>query len=432
MANASIAASGMRRVVITGLGALCPLGVGVQHVWKRLAQGASGLVSVAQNGPEWKSLTSTVGGVVPLDMWSGGAGFVTSAEKRRLSLFSQYAIAAADMALDDAQWKPKDETDRAQTGVSIGNGIGGFQEIRTQSRSFDGGGQKKVSPLFVPLALHNMAAGHIAMRYSFTGPGDCHSTACTTGADAIGSAARAVAYGDCDVMLAGGSESCVNPLAFAGFGRARSLATAFNDDPAHSCRPFDQSRDGFVLAEGAAVLVLEELEHARNRGARIYAEIKGYGRSMDAHHMTAPWDDGRGALKAMQRALKDARISADQVDYINAHATGTVVGDKAEAAAIAALLRGCNNKAMVSSTKGATGHLLGAAGALEALFSVLAISENMLPPTLNLHNPDREIDPSLRFVGPKAVQMDSVDTVISNSFGFGGMNASLVFSRLSV
>ncbi|KAL5598834.1 hypothetical protein BROUX41_003838 [Berkeleyomyces rouxiae] len=432
MANAPIAAAGMRRVVVTGLGVVCPLGVGVKQVWTQLVSGASGLVSIAQNGPEWTSLTSRVAGVIPPGQWNAGDGFVTATEKRRLSLFSQYAMAAADMALGDAQWKPREEAGHDRTGVSIGNGIGGFQEICTQSRDFDAGGQKKVSPLFVPLALHNMAAGHIAMKHGFSGPGDCHSTACTTGADSVGSAARAIAFGDCDVMVAGGAESCVNPLAFAGFGRARSLATAFNSDPARSCRPFDQTRDGFVLAEGAAVLVLEELQHARDRGARIYAELKGYGRSMDAHHMTAPWADGRGALKAMQRALQDARVGADEIDYVNAHATGTVVGDKAEAAAIAGLLKDCNPKALVGSTKGATGHLLGAAGALEALFSVLAISENTLPPTLNLESPDPEIDPSLRFVGTAAEKKDAVNTVVSNSFGFGGMNASLVFSRLSI
>ncbi|KKA28127.1 hypothetical protein TD95_000992 [Thielaviopsis punctulata] len=417
-----------RRVVITGLGAVCPLGVGVKTAWKQLLASSSGLVSVADRGPEWTSLTSTVAGVVPADQWKDGEGMITSTEKRRLALFSQYALAAADMALQDAGWVAESEQQRDRTGVSVGNGIGGFHEIYSQSLGFSNGGQKKVSPLFVPLALHNMAAGHIAMKHGFTGPGDCHSTACTTGADSIGAAARAIAFGDCDVMISGGSEACVHPLSFAGFGRARSLSTAYNADAAHSCRPFDRTRDGFVLAEGAAMLVLEELEHARRRGARVYAEVRGYGRSMDAHHMTAPRPDGRGALMSMTRALRDAGVKPHEVDYINAHATGTRVGDAAEAQAVSTLMNG-TGRALLGSTKGATGHLLGAAGALEAVFAVMAIHERTVPPTLNLTDPDVAAD--VRLVGPEAQKLERVDHVVSNSFGFGGMNASLVFSRLA-
>jgi 3-oxoacyl-[acyl-carrier-protein] synthase II len=307
-----------------------------------------------------------------------------------------------------------------------------------------------VSPLFVPKILINLAAGHIAMKYGFQGPNHAATTACTTGAHSVGDASRFIAFGDADVMIAGGSESCIHPLTFAGFGRSRSLSTAFNHDPKSSCRPFDRDRDGFVVAEGAAVLVLEELEHAKARGANILAEIKGYGLSGDAHHMTAPREDGSGALLAMKRALKHAGIKPSQVDYINAHATGTTVGDAAEAAAIRSLMLGeegleKESEVTVSSTKGALGHLLGAAGAIESLFCVKAISEvsnsitlncgswmlisyqNIVPPTLNLWNPNVGAD--FNFV-PNTAQQKQVNVAVSNSFGFGGTNASLVFSGL--
>ncbi|KAL2271772.1 hypothetical protein VTJ83DRAFT_1143 [Remersonia thermophila] len=444
----------MRRVVVTGLGAVTPLGVGVRRTWQRLLAGESGIVSVADRGndpaeqAQWRSLTSTVAGIVPAaatpaargqpsqrsvdkGLWNA-ADWLDPADQRRMSTFTQYAVAAADMALRDAGWKPSLPEDQEMTGVCLGSGIGNLHDIYATSLAFDQGGYKKVSPLFVPKILINLAAGHIAMRHGLRGPNHAATTACTTGAHSVGDAARFIAFGDADVMVAGGSESCIHPLAFAGFGRSRSLSTAFHHDPAASCRPFDADRDGFVIAEGAAVLVLEELEHARRRGARILAELRGYGCSGDAHHPTAPREDGSGALSAMRKALRQARLRPRDVDYINAHATGTAVGDKAEAAAIRALMLGEDgvdqeSRVTVSSTKGAVGHLLGAAGAIEAMFAVLAVSENAIPPTLNLYKPD--VGASFNFV-PREAQEKKVRVAVSNSFGFGGTNASLVFSAL--
>lgn len=375
----------MRRVVVTGLGAITPLGVGIRRTWTRLLAGDSGIVSVAEHEPlaRWKELTSTVAGVVPRDEAEGSwraADWLTPSDQRRMSTFTQYAVAASEMALKDAGWEATKLEDQEATGVCLGSGIGNLEEIYETSLAHHNDGYRKVSPLFVPKILINMAAGHIAMKYGFQGPNHAATTACTTGAHSIGDAARFVALGDADVMVAGGSESCIHPLAFAGFGRARSLSTVYNDTPQASCRPFDANRNGFVIAEGAAVCVLEELEHAKARGARIYAEVSGYGCSGDAYHMTAPREDGHGAYLAMKRALKNAGIKPSQVDYINAHATATQVGDAAEAAAIGRLMlgdEGVSSEAhvTVSSTKGAIGHLLGAAGAIEALFSILAIHE---------------------------------------------------------
>lgn len=375
----------MRRVVVTGLGAITPLGVGIRRTWTRLLAGDSGIVSVAEHEPlaRWKELTSTVAGVVPRDEAEGSwraADWLTPSDQRRMSTFTQYAVAASEMALKDAGWEATKLEDQEATGVCLGSGIGNLEEIYETSLAHHNDGYRKVSPLFVPKILINMAAGHIAMKYGFQGPNHAATTACTTGAHSIGDAARFVALGDADVMVAGGSESCIHPLAFAGFGRARSLSTVYNDTPQASCRPFDANRNGFVIAEGAAVCVLEELEHAKARGARIYAEFSGYGCSGDAYHMTAPREDGHGAYLAMKRALKNAGIKPSQVDYINAHATATQVGDAAEAAAIGRLMlgdEGVSSEAhvTVSSTKGAIGHLLGAAGAIEALFSILAIHE---------------------------------------------------------
>ncbi|KAL2181784.1 thiolase-like protein [Thermothelomyces heterothallicus CBS 202.75] len=445
----------MRRVVVTGLGAVTPLGVGVRRTWRRLLASESGLVSVADRGRDaaerarWRELTSTVAGVVPTaaaaaadddaalsrgrddGLWRP-ADWLDAADERRMSTFAQYAIAAADMALRDAGWRPARDEEREMTGVCLGSGIGNLDELYATSLAFNQGGYKKVSPLFVPKILINLAAGHIAMRYGLRGPNHAATTACTTGAHSIGDAARFIAFGDADVMVAGGAESCIHPLTFAGFGRSRSLSTAYNHDPPASCRPFDADRAGFVVGEGAAVVVLEELEHARRRGAAVLAELKGYGCSGDAYHMTAPREDGSGALSSMKRALKNAGIRPAQVDYINAHATGTQVGDAAEAAAIRSLMLGeegveDESRVTVSSTKGAIGHLLGGAGAIEAIFSILAIAENAVPPTLNLNKPD--VGARFNFV-PRQAQQKNVRVALSNSFGFGGTNASLVFSRL--
>ncbi|KAI1762514.1 putative 3-oxoacyl--synthase [Hypoxylon sp. FL1150] len=429
----------MRRVVVTGLGAVTPLGVGVRRSWTRLIAGQSGIASVADYEPQkrWRELTSTVAGIVP--KLGTGEGqwrpddWLSASDQRRMSTFTQYAIAATEMALEDAAWKPRKQEELESTGVCLGSGIGNLDEIYSTSLAYEKDGYKKVSPLFVPKILINLAAGHIAMKYGFQGPNHAVTTACTTGAHSVGDASRFIAFGDADIMVAGGAESCIHPLTFAGFGRSRSLSTAFNDDPPASCRPFDRRRNGFVVAEGAAVVVLEELEHAKARGARIYAELRGYGSSGDAHHVTAPLEDGSGAFLSMKKALKHAEIKPRQVDYINAHATATSVGDRAEALAIRSLMageEGYENEShiAVSSTKGSIGHLLGAAGAIEALFTILSIAENTLPPTLNLTEPD--VGPKFNLV-PLQAQQKEVNVALSNSFGFGGTNATLVFSKLS-
>ncbi|KAK0711053.1 3-oxoacyl--synthase [Lasiosphaeris hirsuta] len=436
----------MRRVVVTGLGAITPLGVGVRPTWRRLLAGDSGLVSISYLEPQtrWRGLTSTVAGLVPCvskahgaanggvrDAWRP-ADWLDATDQRHMSKFAQYAVAAAEMALTDAGWKPSAASDLENTGVCLGSGIGNLEDLYSTSVAYEKDGYKKVSPLFVPKILINLAAGHIAMRYGFRGPNHSATTACTTGAHSIGDASRFIAFGDADVMVAGGAESCIHPLTFAGFGRARSLSTAYNHDPISSCRPFDQDRAGFVVAEGAAVVVLEELEHAKARGAHILAELRGYGCSGDAYHMTAPREDGSGAFLAMKRALMNAKIKPAEVDYINAHATGTQVGDAAEAIAIRSLMMGDEGvddeaEITVSSTKGSIGHLLGAAGAIEALFSILAIAENVVPPTLNLHSPN--VGVGFNFV-PLQAQEKKVRVAMSNSFGFGGTNASLIFSEL--
>ncbi|KAM0515255.1 hypothetical protein ACHAPE_006212 [Trichoderma viride] len=429
----------MRRVVVTGLGAITPLGLGIQRTWTRLIAGESGIVSVADREPRerWRELTCTVAGVVPEGpggkshgLWKAG-DWLSASDQRRMSTFTQYAIAASDMALKDAGWEALRQEEQEATGVCLGSGIGNLEEMYDTSLAHGNGGYRKVSPLFVPKLLINMAAGHIAMRHSFQGPNHAATTACTTGAHSIGDAARFIALGDADVMVAGGSESCIHPLAFAGFGRARSLATAFNDKPQEACRPFDADRDGFVLAEGAAVCVLEELEHAKARGAKIYAEMSGYGCSGDAYHMTAPREDGHGAYLAMKKALKSAGIKPSQVDYVNAHATSTKVGDTAEAAAIKRIMLGeegvsSESQVTVSSTKGSIGHLLGAAGAIEALFCILAIHEGIVPATLNLQK--QNVDADFNFV-PLVSQEKEVKVALSNSFGFGGTNSTLVFSK---
>ncbi|KAG6025819.1 hypothetical protein E4U41_001446 [Claviceps citrina] len=427
----------MRRVVVTGLGAVTPLGVGVQQTWHRLLANKSGIVSVAARQPQarWRELTSLVAGVVPVGEAEGQwhpADWLSAADRRRMSTFTQYAMAAADMALRDAGWEASTPEQREATGVCLGSGIGNLEDLYETSLSHHNGGYKKVSPLFVPKILTNLAAGHLAMKHGFEGPNHAATTACTTGAHSIGDASRFIAMGDAQVMVAGGSEACIHPLTFAGFGRARSLSTAFNDDPPRACRPFDADRNGFVVAEGAAVLVLEELEHAKARGARVYAEVRGYGLSGDAHHMTAPREDGRGAFLAMRRALGHAQIRPGEVDYINAHATGTQVGDLAEATAIHRLMLGQDGKTSepqvtVSSTKGSVGHLLGAAGAVEALFAVLSIHEGVVPATQNLHRPD--VGFGFNFV-PLQAQEKKVRVAMSNSFGFGGTNSSLVFASL--
>ncbi|KAM3081615.1 Mitochondrial beta-keto-acyl synthase [Clarireedia jacksonii] len=425
----------MRRVVVTGLGAITPLGVGTILTWNRLLASHCGIANLSNIEPtaRWKPLPSKVAGIVPTGSKEEGkwqaSDWLSEGDERRMARFTQYAIAATEMALDDAGWRPQIQEEKEYTGVCLGSGIGNL-EILTLN---DTKGYKKVSPLFVPKLLINLAAGHISMKYGLQGPNHAVTTACTTGAHAIGDASRFIAFGDANVMVAGGSESCIHPLALAGFAKSRSLATAYNDDPTSASRPFDRDRCGFVIAEGAGVVVLEELEHAKARGAEIYAEVRGYGCSGDAYHITAPREDGAGAYLAMKKALKNAGISPESVDYINAHATSTPLGDIAENAAISRLMLGeegvqHESQITVSSTKGAIGHLLGAAGAVEAIFTILAIKENKIPPTLNLRNQD---DAFKSNYVPLTAQEKEVNVALSNSFGFGGTNASLAFSKYS-
>ncbi|CAK4032429.1 ketoacyl synthase domain-containing [Lecanosticta acicola] len=429
----------MRTVVVTGLGAVTPLAAGIKHTWSRLLDSASGLTSTAPRGPEFEALPSRVAGLVPLGSRQDGRwqakDWLPASEERQMALFAQYAIASAHEALEDAGWHPTKQADLEATGVTIGSGIGNLDEAYRTSVAFHESGYKKVSPLFVPRLLINLAAGHISIRYGFRGPNHAATTACTTGIHAIGDASRLIAFGDADVMVAGGAESCIHPLSIAGFARARSLATDWNDNPTAASRPFARDRAGFVIGEGAGVVILEELEHAKARGAKIYAEVRGYGLSSDAYHMTAPQEDGSGALLAMKQALKHAQIKPAQVDYINAHATSTRLGDAAENRAIKSLLLGAEGKRNaseinVSSTKGSVGHLLGAAGAVEAIFTILATHHNILPPTLNLDNVGDPQEFNCNYVA-KVPQQHKVNAALTNSFGFGGTNASLCISKFS-
>ncbi|KAJ9614129.1 Mitochondrial beta-keto-acyl synthase [Cladophialophora chaetospira] len=434
----------MRRVVVTGLGAITPLGVGVKRTWSRLLNGDCGIVSTRHLGDEFKALPSQVAGLVPVPKHKPGGrttdeeslwraeDHVSPTELRQTARFAQYGLAASAEALADAGLEGGKGLDPEMTGVTIGSGIGNLSDLYDTSVAYSTSkNYRKIHPLFVPRLLINLGAGHISMRYGLQGPNHAVTTACTTGAHSIGDAARFIHMGEADVMIAGGAESCIHPLAIGGFARSRSLVTAFNEKPEGASRPFDKDRAGFVIGEGAACLILEELEHAKARGARMYAELIGYGNSADAHHLTAPLEDGGGALLAMKKALKQAGISPSKIDYINAHATSTPLGDKAENQAIKTLMlgesgRNAPNEINVSSTKGAIGHLLGAAGAVEALFTVLAVHQNVLPPTINLDSKTEEFD--CNYVANEAQQAE-VGIALTNSFGFGGTNSSLCFKK---
>ncbi|KAF2821355.1 3-oxoacyl-synthase-like protein [Ophiobolus disseminans] len=430
----------MRRVVVTGLGLVTPLGIGVSRTWKRLIDGHCGIVSIKGRSPAFDTLPSQVAALVPEGSrddgrWNAKDYGINPGDERRMARFAQYAMVASEEALNDAGWSPKNEDDLEATGVYMGSGIGSLDDVYDTTVAFEKGGYRKVSPLFVPRLLINLAAGHVSMRYGFKGPNHAATTACTTGAHSIGDAARLIQFGDANVMVAGGAESCIHPLAISGFARARSLAIDWNDRPTEASRPFDKDRAGFVIGEGAGVVVLEELEHAKQRGARIYAEIAGYGLSSDAYHMTAPRADGQGPRLAMKHALRHAGLKPSVIDYINAHATSTSLGDAAENRAIKELLLGEEGKEKasdisISSTKGAIGHLLGAAGSVEAIFTVLGIHHNTLPPTLNLSNPGNPSqDFDCNYVA-KTAQRKNITVALSNSFGFGGTNASLCFRKL--
>ncbi|MBX7247532.1 MAG: beta-ketoacyl-ACP synthase II [Caulobacteraceae bacterium] len=426
----------MRRVVVTGLGLLTPLGWGVETTWKRLLAGESGAGRITAF--DATGFGCEIACEVPTVDGRGGGGpdvpgsfdpekVVSSKDRRRMDDFIMYAIAAADEALNDADWHPEEDEDRFRTGVIIGSGIGGLGPIAETAIEMHEKGPRRVSPFFIPSSLINLASGQVSIRYGLKGPNHSVVTACATGAHAVGDAFRMIRYGDADVMVAGGAESSVVPLGVAGFVACRALSTGFNDQPTRASRPYDKDRDGFVMGEGGAILVLEEYEHAKARGAKIYAEVVGYGLSGDAYHITAPASDGDGGYRAMRASIKDAGIQASDIDYINAHGTSTPLGDEIELGAVERLLGNAKSGATMSSTKSAVGHLLGAAGAIEAAFSCLAIRDQIAPPTINLENPSVETEIDL--VPHKAKPM-KIDYVLSNSFGFGGTNASLVFKRI--
>ena len=415
-----------RRVVVTGMGMVCPLGLGVEHVWKRLIAGESGISAIQSF--DTKDLPARIAGQVPSGTRETGgldlAEWIPVKDQKKMDRFIQLAIVAATEAVEDSGWRPEDEDGRCATGVMIGSGIGGLQTIYDASLTVASGRAKRLSPFFIPSALINLASGHVSIKYGFKGPNHSAVTACATGVHALGDAARLIALGDADVMVAGGAEAAISELGMAGFCASRALSTGYNDTPQQASRPWDEGRDGFVMGEGAGVMVLEELEHAKRRGAKIYGEVIGYGMSGDAHHITAPSDTGDGAFRSMRAALRSAGVAPAEVQYVNAHGTSTPLGDDLELGAVERLWGGDAGKLAMSSTKSAVGHLLGAAGAVEGIFSVLAIRDDVAPPTLNLENPSREsaIDRVAKQAQPRRIEV-----ALSNSFGFGGTNASIVF-----
>ena len=418
----------MRRVAVTGMGIACPLGLGVANVWKRLIEGESGISAIQSF--DVKDLPAKIAGQIPLGNKAEGrldiGEWVPVKDQRKMDRFIQYALVAATEAVEDSGWRPEAEADRCATGVMIGSGIGGLETIYEASILLHEGRVRRLSPFFIPSALINLASGHVSIKYGFKGPNHSVVTACATGVHALGDAARLIALGDADVMVAGGAEAAVNPLGIAGFCASRALSTGFNATPAKASRPWDRDRDGFVMGEGSGMVVLEEYEHAKQRGATIYAEVCGYGMSGDAYHITAPAEGHEGAYRAMQAALRNGRIRPDQIQYVNAHGTSTPLGDDLELEAVERLFGDAARGIAMSSTKSATGHLLGAAGAIEAIFSILALRDNVAPPTLNLDHPSRE---SLFDRVAHTAQERRIDVVLSNSFGFGGTNASILFRK---
>jgi 3-oxoacyl-[acyl-carrier-protein] synthase II len=418
----------MRRVVVTGLGMVTPLGCGVEPTWERLLAGKSGAKRV--DSFEVSDLPSKIACQIPRGDGSNGTynpdQWMEPKEQRKVDEFITYAMCAASQALDDAGWHPKDREDQIVSGVMIGSGIGGIEGIAETAITLKEKGPRRVSPFFIPGRIINLASGYVSIQHGLKGPNHAVVTACSTGAHAIGDAGRLIALGDADVMVAGGAESPVNRLSLAGFAACRALSTAFNDTPEKASRPYDRDRDGFVMGEGAGIVVLEEYEHAKRRGAKIYAELIGYGLSGDAYHITAPAEDGDGAFRCMGAAIKRAGISPAELDYINAHGTSTPLGDEIELGAVQRVVGNAAGRISMSSTKSSTGHLLGAAGAVEAIFSVLAIRDQIAPPTINLDNPSVETPIDLV---PHQARKRNIDVVLSNSFGFGGTNASLVLRR---
>ncbi len=416
----------MRRVVVTGLGLVTPLGCGVEETWTRLLDGKSGAKPITRF--DVSDLPCKIACSVPEK--GEAAGFdpddwVDAKEQRRIDTFILYSMAAATQALRDADWMPEDEDARKRTGVMVGSGIGGLPSIESAALLLAEKGPRRIGPFFIPGSLINLCSGQIAIKYGFKGPNHSVVTACSTGAHAIGDASRIIKYGDADVMIAGGAESALCRLGIAGFAACKALSTGFNDEPERGSRPYDKDRDGFVMGEGAGVVVLEEYEHAKARGATIYAEVRGYGMSGDAYHITAPSPDGDGGFRAMEAALGNAGMVAGDIDYINAHGTSTPLGDEIEVKAVTRLMGESAAAATMSSTKSSIGHLLGAAGAVEAVFCVLAMRDQVAPPTINLENPN--VDTPLDLAPLQPVKRE-IRAALSNSFGFGGTNASLVLS----
>jgi|SRR5579862_1744258 len=418
----------MRRVVITGMGMLTPLGCGAEHTWKRLLKGESGAKRIETF--DVSDISCQIACSIPRGDGSNGTynadQWMEPKDQRKVDEFIIFGMCAARQALDDAGWKPQSYEDQTRTGVLIGSGIGGIERIADTSITLREKGPRRVTPFFVPGSIINLASGFVSIEFGLKGPNHAVVTACSTGAHAVGDAARMIALGDAEVMVAGGTESPVNRIALAGFAALRALSTNFNGRPERASRPYDKDRDGFVMGEGAGCVVLEELEHAKARGAKIYAELIGYGMSGDAYHITAPAPDGDGAFRCMTMALKRAGISAGDIDYINAHGTSTPLGDEIELGAVQRLIGNAAGHISMSSTKSCVGHLLGAAGAVEAIFCVLAIRDGVAPPTINLDNPSVETPIDLV---PHVARKRDIDTALSNSFGFGGTNASLIFRR---
>lgn len=418
-----------RRVVITGIGVVSPLADGAEPTWKKLIAGESGIRAITSF--DVSDLPTKIGGMAPQGDGPGlfqADRYMSPKDQRKVDKFILYAIAAATQAVEDSGWMPEDEESRERTGVMIGSGIGGLPEIERTSLILQESGPRRVSPFFIPASLINLASGHLSIKYGFKGPNHAVVTACATGAHAIGDAGRMIQYGDADVMVAGGAEAAVCRIGMAGFSAARALSTQYNDTPEKASRPWDEGRDGFVMGEGSGIVVLEEYEHAKRRGAKIYAELIGYGMSGDAHHVTAPAEDGSGGFRAMRAALKNAGIAPEQVDYINAHGTSTPLGDAIEVAAVKRLFSDHIRSVSMSSTKSAIGHLLGAAGSIEAIFCALAIRDQVAPPTLNLDNPSEGCE-GLDLVPHQAKSLP-ITVALSNSFGFGGTNASLVLRKV--
>ena len=416
----------MRRVVVTGLGMVSPLACGVEETWKRLISGENAANTITRFNAD--NFATNYACEIPFGDGSNGtfnpSDWMEPKERRKVDDFILYGMAAADMAVADSGWIPKEEEDFFRTGVMIGSGVGGLSTIADTSLTLQERGPRRVSPFFIPSCLINLISGQVSIKHGFKGPNHAVVTACSTGAHAIGDAARLIQFGDADVMLAGGAENPICEIGIAGFNACKALSSAHREDPKSASRPYDQNRDGFVMGEGAGVLVLEEYEHALARGAKIYAEILGYGLSGDAHHITAPASDGNGGYRSMEAAIKRAGLEPSAIDYINAHGTSTMA-DTIELGAVERLLGSKSGNATMSSTKSAIGHLLGAAGAVEAIFSILAIRDQIAPPTLNLHDP---VPSALNLAPLEAVERE-INVVLSNSFGFGGTNASLVMGK---